>query len=94
MNNLPEIIVNAVYEVSSGVFDRLHGMCSVSRILDDKYFCIKRISGMPDLLQYDKNYDNYRIAFGSRFHHNMKIIQLPANTEVEIKFSFDELLGE
>lgn len=94
MNNLPEIIVNAVYEVNSGVSDRLHGMCSVSRILDEHYFYIKRISGMSSLFSYDKNYDDYRIQFNSPFHRNMKIIQLPTNTEVEIKFSFDELLGE
>lgn len=96
MNNLPEIMVGTVYEVgsNSNISDSLRGMCSVSRILDDNYFCIKRISGMPGLLYCDKNYDDYRIQFKSLFHHSMKIIQLPTNTEVEIKFSFDELLGE
>ena len=95
MNNLPEIIVNAVYEVSSGVNDQLHGMCSVSRILDEYYFYIKRISGMPGLMYYDKEHDDYRIHFNSVFRASMKRIQLPpADEELDIKFSFDELLGE
>lgn len=95
MNNLPEVIVNAVYEVSSGVNGQLHGMCSVSRILDERYFYIKRISGMPGLTYYDKEHDDYRIHFGSAFRASMKRIQLPpADEELDIKFSFDELLGE
>lgn len=95
MNNLPEIIVNAVYEVSSGVNDQLHGMCSVSRILNEHYFYIKRISGMPGLTSEDKEYGDYRIHFGSAFRLNMKRVQLPpADEEIDIKFSFDELLGE
>lgn len=97
MNNLPEIIVNAVYEVgaNSSLSGGLHGTCSVSRILDDNYFCVKRISGMPALLHYDKDHDDYRIHFGSYFRECMHIIQLPpADEEIDIKFSFDELLGE
>lgn len=95
MNNLPEIIVNAVYEVSSGVNDQLHGMCSVSRILDEHYFYIKRISGMPGLTHEDKEHDDYRIHFGSAFRAYMRMVQLsPVDEEIDIKFSFDELLGE
>lgn len=95
MNNLPAIIVNAVYEVSSGVIDALHGMCSVSRILDEHYFYIKRISGMPGLTSEDKEHGDYRIHFGSAFRLNMKMVQLPpVDEKIDIKFSFDELLGE
>ena len=95
MNNLPEIIVNAVYEVSVGVSDQLHGMCSVSRILDERYFYIKRISGMPGLIHKDEAHGDYRIHFGSAFRASMKRIRLPpADEKIDIKFSFDELLGE
>lgn len=94
MSNLPEIIVGAVYKVDSKVHDALHGMCSVSRILNNDYFCIKRITGMSGLTYYNGNYDDYRIHFNSLFRHSMQIIQLHTDTEIEIKFSFDELLGE
>ena len=95
MNNLPEIIVDAVYEVSSGVNRTLYGMCSVSRILDERYFYIKRVSGMSGLTYHDREHDDYLIHFGSTFRASMKMVQLPpADEEIDIKFSFDELLGE
>lgn len=95
MADRSEIMIDAVYEVSSGVNDQLHGMCSVSRILDERYFYIKRISGMSGLTYHDREHDDYRIHFGSAFHASMKMVQLPpADEEIDIKFSFDELLGE
>lgn len=95
MADRSEIMIGAVYEVSSGVNDQLHGMCSVSRILDEHYFYIKRISGMQGLTYDDKEHGDYRIHFESAFRLNMKRVQLPpADEEIDIKFSFDELLGE
>lgn len=93
MNNLPEIIVNAVYEVNGGVHDWC-GICSVSRIVDECCFYVKKIKGLPRLTNYDKENNDYRVAFNSPFARYMKLIDYPEDKEIDIKFSFDELLGE
>ena len=50
---------------------------------------------MPGLTYEDEVHGDYRIHFGSAFRASMKRIQLPpADEKIDIKFSFDELLGE
>ena len=89
MADRSEIMVGSVYEVNIGARDEWNGMCSVSRIIDDFHFVVKKISG---LTAFD---DEFTVSFNSNFHRAMRSIQLPSSTEVkEIKFSFDELLGE
>lgn len=83
-----EIMVGSVYEVNIGARDEWRGMCSVSRILDDCHFVVKKLSGLTA-------FDNeFTVGFKSSFHRAMRLIQLPSNEEIKIKFSFDELLGE
>lgn len=93
MADRSEIIVGAKYEVDGGVHDWC-GTCSVSRIVDEFYFYVKKIIGLPHLTHYDKENNDYRVAFSSPFAGYMKLIDFPEDKEIDIKFSFDELLGE
>lgn len=93
MADRSEIIVGAKYGAYGGVHDCL-GICSVSRIVDENYFYVKKIIGLPRLAHYDKGNNDYRVAFNSPFARYMKLIDYPEDKEIDIKFSFDELLGE
>ena len=104
MSQYPEIILGAVYEVdcnsSYNEPDDWVGTCRVVKGIlsspenpDFKNFWVERISGLRSIHTFDEDVGGYIIGVGSKFHQTMRLMHTP-DENVEIKFSFDSLIGD
>lgn len=104
MSQYPEIILGAVYEVDCNSPynkpDDWVGTCRVikgplysSKIPDFGNFWVERVSGLRSMHTFDEDVGGHLIGVGSQFHRTMRLIHTP-DENVEIKFSFDSLIGE
>ena len=104
MSQYPEIILGAVYEVDcNSPFhkpDDWVGTCRVvkeplysSVIPNSGNFWVERISGLRSINTFDEDVGGYLIGVGSKFHQTMRLMHV-SDENIEIKFSFDSLIGE
>ena len=103
MSQYPEIILGAIYEVDCNSPynepDDWVGTCRVVKETryfpgnpDSGTFWVERISGLRSIHTFDKDIGGYTIGVGSRFHQTMRLMDA-SDENVEIKFSFDSLIG-